>query len=97
MPTFQGQVSEEQLLQLIAYIKSLGAERERAGRSAAERTQPMSRADDDRSDQPATQLPERRLRRPVVAADRSTTSASRSCTWSSITLFFCLGGVVRRC
>jgi cytochrome c oxidase subunit 2 len=26
MPTFQGQVSEEQLLQLIAYIKSLGAQ-----------------------------------------------------------------------
>ena len=26
MPTFQGQVSEEQVLQLIAYIKSLGAQ-----------------------------------------------------------------------
>jgi mono/diheme cytochrome c family protein len=26
MPTFQGQISEEQVLQLIAYIKSLGAE-----------------------------------------------------------------------
>ena len=25
MPTFQGQVSEEQLLQLVAYIKSIGA------------------------------------------------------------------------
>jgi len=24
MPTFQGQVSEEQLLQLVAYIKSIG-------------------------------------------------------------------------
>lgn len=28
MPTFQGQVSEEQVLQLIAYIKSLGAEQQ---------------------------------------------------------------------
>ena len=26
MPTFQGQVSEEQILQLIAYIKSLSKE-----------------------------------------------------------------------
>ncbi len=27
MPTFQGQISEEQILQLIAYIKSIGSER----------------------------------------------------------------------
>jgi cytochrome c oxidase subunit 2 len=26
MPTFQGQVNEEQVLQLIAYVKSLGSE-----------------------------------------------------------------------
>ena len=26
MPTYQGQISEEQVLQLIAYVKSLGAE-----------------------------------------------------------------------
>ena len=26
MPTFQGQISEEQVLELIAYIKTLGAE-----------------------------------------------------------------------
>ena len=26
MPTFQGQINEEQVLQLIAYVKSLGAE-----------------------------------------------------------------------
>jgi cytochrome c oxidase subunit 2 len=26
MPTFQGQVNEEQVLQLIAYVKSLGPE-----------------------------------------------------------------------
>ena len=36
MPTFQGLVTEEQLLQLIAYIKSLGAgsQRRRAQDSA---------------------------------------------------------------
>ena len=33
MPTFQGQLSEEQLLQLIEYIKTLGAEAA-GGRSA---------------------------------------------------------------
>ena len=27
MPTFQGQVNEEQMLQLIAYVKSLGPAR----------------------------------------------------------------------
>jgi cytochrome c oxidase subunit 2 len=27
MPTFQGQISEEQILQLIAYLKSIGSER----------------------------------------------------------------------
>jgi cytochrome c oxidase subunit 2 len=26
MPTFQGQINEEQVLQLVAYVKSLGAE-----------------------------------------------------------------------
>jgi mono/diheme cytochrome c family protein len=26
MPTFQGQINEEQVLQLIAYVKSLGPE-----------------------------------------------------------------------
>ena len=30
MPTFQGLVTEEQLLQLIAYVKSLGEIRRRA-------------------------------------------------------------------
>ncbi|MEA2625347.1 MAG: cytochrome c oxidase subunit [Candidatus Binatota bacterium] len=34
MPTFQGQVTEEQLIQLIAYVKSLGAEEGGAARSA---------------------------------------------------------------
>ena len=28
MPTFQGQISEDELLKIIAYIKSLGPERE---------------------------------------------------------------------
>ena len=32
MPTFKGQVSEEQLLQLIAYIKSLGTEERNLGK-----------------------------------------------------------------
>jgi cytochrome c oxidase subunit 2 len=36
MPTYQGQVSEEQLLQLIAYIKTLGA----AGPAGAPEGQP---------------------------------------------------------
>ncbi|HEV3254221.1 MAG TPA: cytochrome c oxidase subunit II [Candidatus Acidoferrales bacterium] len=31
MPSFQGQINEEQLLQLIAYIKSLGAEEKKSG------------------------------------------------------------------
>ena len=46
MPTFQGQVSEEQLLQLIAYIKSLkarpapdGAGRRTGARRTPERPQ----------------------------------------------------------
>jgi cytochrome c oxidase subunit II len=32
MPTFQGQVNEEQVLQIIAYVKSLGPEERIAGR-----------------------------------------------------------------
>ena len=32
MPTFQGQVNEEQVLQIIAYVKSLGTEERIAGR-----------------------------------------------------------------
>lgn len=35
MPTFQGQVSEEQILQLIAYIKSIGAKQDSAGSGGA--------------------------------------------------------------
>jgi mono/diheme cytochrome c family protein len=31
MPTFQGQINEEQVLQLIAYVKSLGTQ-ERTGK-----------------------------------------------------------------
>ena len=37
MPTFQGQVSEEQILQLIAYIKSLSSEERQPERKAAEK------------------------------------------------------------
>ncbi len=32
MPTFQGQVNEEQILQLIAYVKSLGAQERKTGK-----------------------------------------------------------------
>jgi cytochrome c oxidase subunit 2 len=32
MPTFKGQISEEQLLQLIAYIKSLATEERNLGK-----------------------------------------------------------------
>jgi len=35
MPTFQGQVSEEQILQLIAYIKSIGSKQDGAANSGA--------------------------------------------------------------
>jgi len=35
MPTYQGQLSEEQVLQLIAYIRSLGAEQGGAAGGAA--------------------------------------------------------------
>ncbi len=59
MPTFKGPVSEEEVLQLIAYIKSLGA----AGRRRDRRGQ--MNTDTCR----AGRLPERRLRRQVVAAD----------------------------
>lgn len=37
MPTFQGQVSEEQILQLIAYIKSLSSEERQPERKAGEK------------------------------------------------------------
>ena len=44
MPTFQGQVSEEQLLQLIAYIKSLGAQGQgQQGATGAQQQQGNSR------------------------------------------------------
>jgi cytochrome c oxidase subunit 2 len=32
MPSFQGQVNEEQVLQLIAYVKSLGTEERKSGK-----------------------------------------------------------------
>jgi cytochrome c oxidase subunit 2 len=35
MPTFQGQISEENILQLIAYIKSIGAQKKQDGTQAA--------------------------------------------------------------
>jgi cytochrome c oxidase subunit 2 len=32
MPTYQGQIDEEQMLQLIAYVKSLGSEERMNGK-----------------------------------------------------------------
>jgi len=40
MPTFQGQITEEQLLQLIAYIKSIGAKAPGAEAGASQRPAP---------------------------------------------------------
>ena len=58
MPTFQGHISEDDLLKIIAYIKSIGKN---------ERVETMS---DRRSLEPrADELPDRQLRRQVVAAD----------------------------
>ena len=51
MPTFQGQISEEELLQLIAYIKSLRAGDGRGSRRAA-----MS-AGSERADPPGAERP----------------------------------------
>ena len=63
MPTFQGQVSEEQILQIIAYIKSIGpkqggATAEAAGTrapAAASGSQPTVPAQEQRPAAPATQ------------------------------------------
>jgi cytochrome c oxidase subunit 2 len=38
MPTYQGQLSEEQILQLIAYIRSLGSDQQQNGATAGSRT-----------------------------------------------------------
>lgn len=38
MPTYQGQLSEEQLLQLIAYIRSLGGQQQQQGATSGART-----------------------------------------------------------
>ena len=40
MPTFQGQVSEEQLLQLVAYVKSIGAKSSGAAAAGSQTTKP---------------------------------------------------------
>ena len=57
MPTYQGQVSEEQLLQLIAYVRSLGAPQAGAGgaQSGATAAPPSGAIDAQRSNPIATQ------------------------------------------
>ena len=42
MPTFQGQVSEEQLVQIIAYVKSLGGDAAGAGTTEGSATSPAA-------------------------------------------------------
>ena len=76
MPTFEGQISEEELLKLIAYIKSLG-QRWRVDAMSA-----TSDACRHGPTPPGRELPERRLRRLVVAADDRPQADRASCTWS---------------
>ncbi len=88
MPTFQGLISEEGLLQLVAYIKSLspaptGAAlppRPPSPRKGSRQSHEHRRRHADPAVRAPRQLPERPLRREVVAADASTTSGSRSST-----------------
>jgi cytochrome c oxidase subunit 2 len=42
MPTFQGQLSEEQILQLVAYIRSLGPQVPQQGAPGAQTTSPTT-------------------------------------------------------
>lgn len=42
MPTFQGQISEENILQLIAYIRSIGAQKKQDGGAAAKPAAPVA-------------------------------------------------------
>ena len=53
----------------------------------------LSAGDATRGHHGNPELPERRLRPRSRGCSRTTTSASRCCTWSSITVFFFLGGV----
>ena len=61
MPTFQGQISEEDLLQIIAYIKSLGRD---GGRAATPPSKETRAGHDDRDHvEERRQLPRRAVRR----------------------------------
>jgi hypothetical protein len=81
MPTFQGLVTEEQLLELIEYVKSL------------KRCPRCRQGSHGHSDvlMPAAPLPERRLRRRVVAAD-ARPQADRAALSRGVTFFFFIGG-----
>ena len=87
MPTFQGQVSEEQLLELIEYIKSLqGAAAGAAKVATSKAVMPSPTVL-----MPAAALSERRLRHQVVAAD-ARPQAHRLLYLAAITFFFFVGG-----
>ena len=74
MPTFQGLVTEEQLLQLIAYVRSLSQQRRAARRAAAadasvDRNQTDEVSPSEAAELRAAELPQRRPRPRVLAVD----------------------------
>ena len=105
MPTFQGQVNEEQILALIAYIESLrvpDSRPRRRPRPARPRgRQPAEQPADDEPapDASCRPLPEERLGPPSPGCSRRTTSGSASCTWCRSRSMFAIGslyaGIVR--
>ena len=52
MPTFQGQVSEEEIVELIAFIKSFAARRDAAARGGAIRRPPRTPPINPREEKP---------------------------------------------
>ena len=79
MPTFQGQLTEEQIFDLIEYIKSLGAAMDntdprRVGRrpadAAAARSRSMAYRPDLLPNQPPAREPPRSNQSPVGETDR---------------------------
>jgi hypothetical protein len=89
MPPFQGMVTEEQLLQLIAYVKSLYGPPAPAQPPASRR---RSRSNGLINGSTLTELLEQRPRRGVVAVDEGS-QAHRAALPVSITAFFVIGGL----
>ena len=95
MPTYEGQIGEEEVFQLIQYIKSL--RRRRAGRSTLRQNQQVP-ADKPRSIEPKTQnrppnpklghgrLPDRRVSGPTAAGERPAHSGVQSAADFLLTL-----------